>query len=197
MDSAALLAFLAAAVPSFFTPGPNNLMLMASGARFGITRTLPHMFGIVFGFPLMVFVVGLGLGEVFTAFPWLKTVLKFVAAAYFLWLAWHLIGIKIGDVDAKSRPLRFIQAALFQWVNPKAWAMAVSFTVLMVVPGDGKLVSLAMLTIACVLVGSVSAIAWLAGGSGIKALLERTGGERYVGYVLAALMVVAVILFLL
>lgn len=197
MDSATLLAFLAAAVPSFFTPGPNNLMLMASGARFGIARTLPHMLGIVFGFPLMVFVVGLGLGEVFTAFPWLKTALKFVAAAYFLWLAWHLLGLRIGDVDAKSRPLRFIQAALFQWVNPKAWAMAVSFTALMVVAGEGKLASLALLTVACVLVGSVSGILWLAGGSGIKAVLDRTGGERYVGYVLAGLMVIAVLLFLL
>lgn len=197
MVPAELLAFLLAAVPSFFTPGPNNLMLMASGARFGVRRTVPHMLGIVLGFPLMTFLVGLGLGEVFTAFPWLKTALKWLAAGYFLWMAWHLLGLKVGEADTEARPLSLLQAAMFQWVNPKAWAMAVSFNAVVVVPGEGKLLSLLLLTLGCIAVGSVSACVWLFGGTGIKAVLDRTGNERLVGYVMAGLMVVAVVLFLL
>ncbi len=196
MSTPLLLAFFAAAIPAFFTPGPNNLMLMASSAKFGISRTVPHMIGICVGFPLMVFVLGLGLGEVFTQFPWLKTVLKWVAAANFLWLAWQLLGLKIGSAAADERPLGFFQAVLFQWVNPKAWAMAISFVALAVQPGEGQLLSLFALAIACLIVGPFSSFLWMAGGTGLKAVLARTGGERYLGYVLAGLMLVAVVLFL-
>lgn len=138
MDPALPLAFLAAAIPTFFTPGPNNLMLMASSAKFGLGRTVPHMLGICVGFPLMVFVIGLGLGEIFTQYPWLKAVLKYVAAANFLWLAWTLLGLKVGAVKGSERPLNFLEAAMFQWVNPKAWAMAVSFVALVVEPAKAE-----------------------------------------------------------
>lgn len=197
MTAALLFAFLAAAIPTFFTPGPNNLMLMASSAKFGLSRTVPHMLGICVGFPLMVFVVGLGLGEIFTAYPWLKTVLKWVAAANFLWLAWQLLGLRIGAVQADEKPLGFVQAALFQWVNPKAWAMAVSFVALVVQPGEGRIVTLSLLAVGCLLLGPFSSTLWMAGGTGLKALLDRTGGERYLGPILAGLMLVAVVLFLL
>jgi threonine/homoserine/homoserine lactone efflux protein len=197
MDTTLALAFLAAAVPTFFTPGPNNLMLMASTAKFGAVRTVPHMLGISVGFPLMVFVVGLGLGEVFNAYPWLKTVLKWVAAANFLWLAWTLLGLKIGDKQATERPLTFLQAASFQWVNPKAWAMAVSFVALVVQPGEGRIMTLAVLALGCLLLGPFSSSLWMLGGSGLQALLKRTGTERFLGIILAGLMLVAVVLFLL
>lgn len=197
MSTALLLAFLAAAIPTFFTPGPNNLMLMASSAKFGIRRTVPHMLGICVGFPLMVFVIGLGLGEVFTAYPWLKTVLKFVAAANFLWLAWQLLGLKIGAARASERPLNFVEAAMFQWVNPKAWAMAVSFVAVLVQPGDSRVLTLALLSAGCLLLGPFSSTLWMVGGTGLKTLLERSGAERYLGMILAGLMVVAVVLFLL
>ena len=196
MSTALMLAFLAAAVPTFFTPGPNNLMLMASSAKFGIPRTVPHMVGICVGFPTMVFVVGLGLGEIFTQYPWLKTVLKWVAAANFLWLAWQLLGLKIGAASAEERPLGFLQAAMFQWVNPKAWAMAVSFVALVVQPGEGQLFSLIALALGCLVVGPFSSFLWMVGGTGLKAVLARTGGDRYLGYILAGLMLVAVVLFL-
>lgn len=197
MSTALLLAFMTAAIPTFFTPGPNNLMLMASSAKFGVGRTVPHMLGICVGFPLMVFVVGLGLGEIFTAYPWLKTVLKWVAAANFIWLAWQLLGLKIGAAEAEERPLTFTQAALFQWVNPKAWAMAVSFVALLVQPGEGRFVTLVLLSLGCLLLGPFSSGLWMAGGTGLKAVLARTGDERFLGPVLACLMLVAVVLFLL
>lgn len=192
-----VLAFLAAAIPSFFTPGPNNLMLMASSAKFGVRRTVPHMMGIIFGFPLMVFAVGLGLGELFQAIPVLHTILKFAAAANLLWIAWTLLGLKIGSVKSGERPLRAYEAALFQWVNPKAWGMAVSFVALAVGPKDEAMLLLVALTLGCVALAPFSSIVWMASGQQLERFLRRTNSERFVGPVLAALMVAAVILFLL
>lgn len=197
MDTALAFAFLTAAIPTFVTPGPNNLMLMASSAKFGIPRTIPHMLGICVGFPLMVFVIGLGLGEVFTTYPWLKTVLKYAAAANFLWMAWTLLGLKVGQVQGNERPLNFLEAALFQWVNPKAWAMAVSFVALVVAPGSGRVFTLALLTLGCLLIGPFSSFVWMVFGQQLDALLKRTGAERFLGAILAGLMIVAVVLFLL
>ena len=197
MDTTLPLAFLAAAIPTFFTPGPNNLMLMASSAKFGVQRTVPHMLGIAIGFPLMVFCVGLGLGEVFTALPWLKLALKWAAAGYFVWMASTLLGLKIGEIGAEEKPLSFLQAAGFQWVNPKAWAMAVSFVALVVQPGEGRITQLALLALACVAIGPISASLCMFGGRALQALLRTTRTERFLGIILACLMLAAVVLFLL
>jgi threonine/homoserine/homoserine lactone efflux protein len=172
-------------------------MLMASSAKFGLGRTVPHMIGICIGFPLMVFIIGLGLGEVFTQFPWLKTVLKVAAAANLLWMAWTLLGLKVGEVKASERPLKFHEAALFQWVNPKAWAMAISFVALVVQPGPGRVTTLALVTIGCALIGPFSSLIWMVFGQQLERFLRRTGTERYLGMILAGLMVIAVVMFLL
>ena len=138
MDTPLIGAFLLLAIPTFFTPGPNNLMLMTSSAKFGLMRTLPHAIGIGFGFPFMVFAVSLGLGEVFVAFPLAKTVLKYLAAAYLLWMAWHLLGLRIGEAEARERPMRPHEAILFQWINPKGWVMATSFAAAFVTNGPDR-----------------------------------------------------------
>src|SRR3954466_13682846 len=143
MDVTTFAAFVAAAIPAFFTPGPNNLMLMASSAKFGFDRTIPHGLGVTIGFSLMVVVVGLGLGQVFAAIPWLKTVLEYLAAAYLLYLAWTLLGLKLHGASVNEKPLTFLQAAGFQWINPKAWAMAVTFGALVVDPGPERFVGIA------------------------------------------------------
>ena len=107
------------------TPGPNNLMLMASGANFGFRRTVPHMLGVSLGFVLMAFVVGVGLAGLFQTYPLTRTALEVVSVVYMLWLAWkiaHAAAPK--DRQAGGTPMTFLQAAAFQWVNPKAWAMA-------------------------------------------------------------------------
>lgn len=123
-----LLAALALfAFVSSVTPGPNNLMLMASGANFGFRRTIPHMLGVALGFVFMVLLVGAGLVQVFDAFPVSYTVLKVGSVVYLLYLAWKIANsgpAKSGD--ATGRPMTFLQAAAFQWVNPKAWAMALT-----------------------------------------------------------------------
>ncbi len=196
MDFSVIFAFLLLAISSFVTPGPNNLMLMASGAKFGVRKTLPHMFGINFGFPIMLFVLGLGLAEVFAAYPIVKQVMKYLAAGYFLWMAWHLVGLKIGDQKGKARPMRFFEAALFQWVNPKAWAISVSFISAFVVSGEGRLLSLVLLSLGCMLTGPVASILWMVSGKQLQLFLRRTGGEKYLGAIMAFLMLVAVFLFL-
>lgn len=126
-----LTGLAAFALVSTITPGPNNLMLMASGANFGFRLTIPHMLGVALGFMLMVLLVGLGLVELFTAYPLSHTVLKIVSVAYLLYLAWKIATARppradAGDLTGRGRPLTFIQAALFQWVNPKAWAIALT-----------------------------------------------------------------------
>lgn len=121
---AALLLF---SFVSSVTPGPNNLMLLASGVNFGFRRTIPHMMGIGVGFMLMTAVIGLGLGRIFIAVPLAYTVLKYAGAAYLLWLAWKIANSgPVGESKAGGVPMTFLQAALFQWVNPKAWMMAVT-----------------------------------------------------------------------
>lgn len=130
MTQELLLALAGFAFVSSITPGPNNLMLMASGTNFGFARTIPHMLGVGIGFTLMIVLVGGGLAAVFERFPVAHTVLKYVSVAYLLWLAWKIAtapapGAK-GGPDAKARPMTFIEAALFQWVNPKAWTMALT-----------------------------------------------------------------------
>lgn len=123
-----LIALFLFCLVSTLTPGPNNLMVMASGANFGYRRTLPHMLGIAVGFGLMTVLVGLGLMQVFDLFPVTHTILTVASTAYLLWLAWKIANSTApeGEVAANARPFTFLQAAAFQWINPKAWTMALS-----------------------------------------------------------------------
>jgi len=122
-----LIALILFAFVSSATPGPNNLMLMASGANYGFRRTLPHMFGISLGHAFMLTLVGVVLLDVFERFPVLNIVLKVLSAAYMLWLAWKIATAQPPDAKGVTgKPFTFLQAAAFQWVNPKAWFMAIT-----------------------------------------------------------------------
>lgn len=122
-----ILALTAFAFVSSVTPGPNNLMLMASGANFGFRRTVPHLLGVSIGFSVMVLALGVGVAGLFALVPQAWTVLKLVSVAYMLWLAWKIAHAAAPKArEAGGRPLTFLQAAAFQWVNPKAWAMALT-----------------------------------------------------------------------
>ena len=195
MDATTFAAFVAVAIPGFLTPGPNNLMLMASSAKFGFNRTIPHGLGVIIGFAVMVAVVGLGLGEVFRYLPWLEPVLKILAAINLLYLAWTLLGLKIKDQGAGQRPLTFLEGAGFQWINPKAWALAVSFVAMVVDPGPGRFWGIAILGVGCLVIGAGSIPVWMAFGDRLEKLLKRTGGERFLGIVMAVLVVASVVLF--
>ncbi|MCI1230156.1 MAG: LysE family translocator, partial [Kerstersia gyiorum] len=111
---------------SSITPGPNNVMLAASGLNFGFRRSIPHMLGISLGMMSMLILVGAGMGSVFLRFPWFYDVLRYAGAAYLLYLAWRIATAGgMDDADQRGRPMTLLEALLFQWVNPKAWIMVV------------------------------------------------------------------------
>ena len=125
MTPALFAGFLVFAFVSSVTPGPNNLMLMASGVNYGVRRTLPHLAGVWLGFGAMTLAIGLGLAAVFGTAPWLYLVLRWGAAAYILYLAYRMATARgVGTAVTSGRPMSFLGAAAFQWVNPKAWVMA-------------------------------------------------------------------------
>ncbi len=128
MNYELLTALAVFALVASATPGPNNLMLLTSGANFGFKRSVPHISGVVAGFAIMVILVGAGLMQLFTAFPLSYLILKFASIAYLLFLAWKIATAASMDDDAqhKSKPFTFTQAALFQWVNPKGWSFALA-----------------------------------------------------------------------
>jgi len=127
MSTEIVTALIAFAFVSSITPGPNNLMLMASGANFGVRRTIPHMLGVSLGHAFMIFLVGAGLMGVFDAYPVAYTILKVVSVAYLLFLAWKIATAAAPRGNRRSgTPMTFLQAAAFQWVNPKGWAMALT-----------------------------------------------------------------------
>ena len=128
MTTELYLSLIGFAFVSSITPGPNNMMLLASGANFGLRRSLPHMLGISLGHSFMIVLLGLGLIQVFDVLPWLETVMTWVAIAYLMFLAWKIASAApvAQDVPQRARPFTFWQAAGFQWVNPKGWFMAVT-----------------------------------------------------------------------
>lgn len=120
-------AFATFALIASITPGPNNLMLLASGTNFGLVRSIPHMLGVAIGFTAMVLLVGLGLAQVFAAYPVAHETLKWLCTIYLIYLAWKIATAPAPEPGApRGKPMTFVQAALFQWVNPKGWTMALT-----------------------------------------------------------------------
>jgi threonine/homoserine/homoserine lactone efflux protein len=160
------------ALVTVITPGPNNLMLMASGANFGFRRTIPHMMGIGLGFPAMVFLVGIGVMQVFDLWPVSYTILKVLSVAYLFYLAWKIANsAPPKDAKAEGKPLTFLQSAGFQWVNPKAWSMALSAITLYAASRDLS----AVLWVSCTYVGVavISCTSWTVLGQQMRRLLNN------------------------
>jgi len=136
-ELAALVPMAMFIIVSSITPGPNNVMLAASGANFGYQRSVPHMLGISVGGAVMLLLVGAGLGTLFEQVPQLYVLLQWVGAVYLLWLAWKIAHSgRIQLAQASPKPLNFLQAAAFQWVNPKAWIMSVGVIAAYTTPGN-------------------------------------------------------------
>lgn len=177
-------------VSTCITPGPNNTMILASGANFGIRPSLPHLFGINIGFPLMVVAVGLGIGGLFAAFPVLHDILKIVGSAYLLFLAYRIATADGSDgAERRGRPLSFTQAALFQLVNPKAWIMAVG--AVSVYSAASESYTWQVITIALVffVFGTPCTAVWLWGGSALRRWLSQPAYLRAFNLAMAALLV--------
>lgn len=184
------LALLGFAFVTSVTPGPNNMMLLASGVNFGFRRTLPHMLGISIGHALMVFLVGLGLAGVFKAWPLALTVLKVAAVAYMLWLAWKIAHAGApGEGRVKPQPMTFLQAAAFQWVNPKAWAMALGAVSAYVVEPSVWAYAGVAGAFACVNLPSVSV--WAGMGQAVRRWLDGPGRLKAFNWTMAGLLVLS------
>lgn len=189
MTHAALLALSAFALVSSITPGPNNLMLMSSGANFGLRRTVPHALGVGIGFTLMIVLVGVGLMGLFDLFPVLNTVLKIASVAYLLWLAWKIAhaGAPGEGGGSSGKPMTFIQAALFQWVNPKAWSMALS-AVALYAPDRG-LGTVLLLAGVFGVINLPSTSLWAVMGQALRGWLSSPTRLRVFNWTMAALLV--------
>ena len=182
------LALLGFAFVTSVTPGPNNMMLLASGANFGFRRTVPHMLGIGIGHSLMVFLVGIGLGGAFEALPWLYTVLKVASVAYMLWLAWKIARASAPEGgQGGGRPFTFLQAAAFQWVNPKAWAMALGATTVYAPDRTAATMLVVAVTFAAVNLPSVSL--WTVAGEQMRRFLTNPARLQAFNWTMAALLV--------
>lgn len=172
-----LAALIGFAFVSSITPGPNNMMLMASGANYGLLRTVPHMLGVAIGFSVMIALVGIGLVGIFEAWPFASTILKIVSTIYLLWLAWKIAtALPPAERGAESggKPMTFVQAALFQWVNPKAWTMAL--TAITVYAGTRSLTAVMGVALVFGAVNLPSVGIWAAMGQYLSRWL--TGGRR-------------------
>lgn len=172
MSSEKFLALLVYAFVTSITPGPNNFMLLASGVNFGFRRTIPHMLGIGIGFFSLLLGVGWGLGALLVAFPALHIVLKVLGGVYLLTLAWKIAmsrSLGAGE-NGKGRPMTFAQAAAFQWVNPKAWVMAVSSIAVYTDPA-APFFSAFLVAFAFALVNFPSVSVWAGFGMGLRGFL--------------------------
>jgi threonine/homoserine/homoserine lactone efflux protein len=173
---------------SSITPGPNNLMLMASGANFGFLRSIPHMLGIGLGFMLMVFLVGIGLAQLFDLYPIAHTILKILSVAYMLYLAWKIANAApAGSADSTGTPMTFLQAAAFQWVNPKAWTMAI--TAVTVYAPDTSLLSVVMVSAVFGVVNLPSVSIWTILGQQMARILTTPARLRTFNWTMAALLI--------
>jgi len=186
IDWTLFIAFVAFAFTSAFTPGPNNFMLMSSGALFGFKRTIPHVMGVAVGFNFVMLAALLGMGVVIETFPWLLTFVKVAGAA---WLAWlgvkffkaaleHKQGKTSSPADKskeklRSRPFRFYEAVLFQWVNPKGLIMALAAAGAYVgISSDFKLRTL-LICGTFFIMGVSSASTWAVAGSALNRLMSQ------------------------
>ncbi|MBR8111090.1 LysE family translocator [Burkholderia cenocepacia] len=187
----ALPAGMLFALVTSITPGPNNTMLLASGVNFGFRRTMPHLFGISIGVAILMLCVGFGLGEAFKRLPLLYTILEAASVAYLLYLAWR-IGTS-GEVKAhgaKPRPMTFIEAAAFQWVNPKAWMMVLTAATTIRLSADYGM-NAAWMSVVFILIGFPCICLWAAFGLGLRRFLSNPRALRIFNVTMAVLLILS------
>jgi len=184
--------FLALVLFSFVssvTPGPNNIMLLASGVNFGFVKTIPHMFGIALGFGVLLLAVGFGLREVFLQFPVMELVLKVIGGSYLIYLAWKIASSgSVETGEASARPMTLMAAALFQWVNPKAWVMAI-YAMTAYTGQPDFITSVFIVTLAFVVINFPSVSIWCGFGVALREWLAEPSRLRIFNIIMAVLLV--------
>ena len=187
-----LTGLLLFAFVSSITPGPNNLMLLASGANYGFRRSIPHMLGISVGHSFMVVLVGVGLMGLFEAVPLAHDILTILGILYLLWLAWKIAHASApGTADKRGKPFSFFQAAAFQWVNPKAWQMALTAITLYAPDRSFAAVTTVAAIFACTNLPSISL--WTVMGQNLRALLSNPLRLKVFNWTMAVLLVASLI----
>lgn len=183
------IAFAVYAVVTSVTPGPNNMMLLASGVNHGITRAMPHVVGVNLGFAFLLACTGLGLGALFQAVPVLQGALKVAGALYLLHLAWKVATSGPLDGDAEPRPpIGFWEAAAFQWINPKGWMMALG-AVAAYVPDGEYLANLGLVVLSFAVLGFPCSLAWVVAGAGLRSILADPRRVRAINVAMALALV--------
>ena len=189
MSQPLFIAFVVFATVMFFTPGPNNVMLLSSGLTHGFRRTLPHIAGITVGVAFMVAAVGLGLGTVFIAYPVLQTILKYAGAAYLVYLAAAIaLSGKAPSGEGNQRgPMTFWGAAVFQWINVKGWVMVIgtitAYAAIASFPWN-----IVIQTAISLMMGTLSTVAWALFGSALRPVLTAPWAVRAFNIVMALLL---------
>jgi threonine/homoserine/homoserine lactone efflux protein len=189
-----LAALALFALVTSITPGPNNMMLLASGANHGLVRSIPHMLGVNLGFVVMIVLVGTGVGQLVTADQRVYAALQAASLLYLLWLAWRIANagpIKGGEQAPGDRPMTLLEAALFQWVNPKAWTIALTATATFTRPEDFA-ASLAIVALVFGIVNFPSIGVWTGFGIALRPLLQDRVRARLFNVTMAALLVLSV-----
>ena len=176
-----------------FTPGPNNILVASSGVNFGFRATVPHILGITFGFPVMLLIVGLGLAKVFLAVPMVHLVFKYVSIVYLVYLAWRIATVAaVGAAQGTAKPLTFVQAAAFQWVNGKAWIIAVSAVSTYTVVNSTLLLQISAIAAMDIGITLVSVSCWTLFGHFLRDYLITDARRRRFNYTMAALLLISI-----
>lgn len=197
MNAEQVVAFVLFALATSITPGPNNIMLTATGANFGVRRGLPHMFGISFGFGLMLFIVAAGLGTALLESPALMEGLRYVGIAVLLWLSWKIGTAGRPGPSTQSRPINFVEAVAFQWVNPKAWLIcAGAVSGFLSSDGSGAIVQAGLFAAIFVLVGLPCMMTWLGFGAAMQLILRTDRALRAFNIVMGLLLAASTVLLL-
>jgi Putative threonine efflux protein len=191
MDLTTLSALVVFAFTTSITPGPNNMMLFTSGVNFGFRRTIPHMLGIGAGFLSLLIGVGFGLGALLSTVPVLYTALKIAGGLYLLYIAWKIgTSRSLSDGGAAARPMSFLGAAAFQWVNPKAWVMAVTAMATYADPSPGRYVfSVLLIGLVFAAVNLPSVSTWAGFGSALREWLSVPARLKWFNITMAVLLV--------
>ena len=181
----------------FATPGPNNAMLTASGIKFGFKKTIPHMIGIPCGHVIQITLVCFGLGSLFQKYPYIQFYLKWLCFVYLLYLGWKIIGSFSNNEKETGRPLKFYEASLFQFINPKAWSIAVTVASGFFPTEENIFIGILFVTITAAVICFPTISLWALFGSGLRKFVNDTKIKKIIEYLLAALLVLTGLFILL